>query len=51
MKTNLEKIKKKSLFFDNIDYSRRKISNSLYFINRAKSLLTTMKMLYHLFNK
>ena len=32
-----------------IDYLRRKISNSLYFINRAKNLLTTntLKMLYH----
>ena len=32
-----------------IDYLRRKMSNSLYFINRAKNLLTvdTLKMLYH----
>ena len=32
-----------------IDYLRRKISSSLYFINRAKSLITTntLKMLYH----
>ena len=32
-----------------IDHLRRKISTSLYFINRAKNLLTTntLKMLYH----